>query len=256
MTFDFSSSDTHAHVFGPESDVITDLIAQLNNVTEHIHRKIKKHGLENRVNVIHLSDHGMDSLELRNVINLTKIIGNDEVKFYGSTPVLQIVPENMSKTDEIYNKLKAEAKLTGNFRVYTESTLQERWHFRNKVRTGPITVVADLGFGFQDMFQLAEWYRKYYNVTPTPTTKYGVHGYDNTYESMHPVFFAYGPRIKTQHVVEPFETVDLIYLFCEILGLEVPSYVKGNREHILDVLKDSEIQKLSRWFVISKFKKN
>lgn len=70
---------------------------------------------------------------------------------------------------------------------------------------------------------------------------------------MHPIFFAYGSRIKKGNVVEPFNTVDLIHLFCELLGIDPPDYVDGERENILNILSEfNNSQKLSRWIVISK----
>lgn len=69
---------------------------------------------------------------------------------------------------------------------------------------------------------------------------------------MYAIFFAYGHKIKSRNFVEPFDTVDLFYLFCEVLGLEAPDYLKGNREHILGILKENETTRLSRWMVLSK----
>lgn len=160
----FEEPDTHAHAFGPESQTITDLVAKLNRVTEYMHEKIQHHNLQDRVSVVHLSDHGMDSLQLRNVIDLRKIVGNDTVKFYGSTPVLQIVPNNLDDTTTVYEKLLAEATARKTFKVYINTTLPERWHFHNKYRVGPITAVAELGYGFQDMFDSAAWYSKAYGI--------------------------------------------------------------------------------------------
>lgn len=117
-----------------------------------------------------------------------------------------MVPNNPDHTKEIYEKLLAEALIQKTFKVYTNTTIPQRWRFHNKYRVGPITVVADLGFGFHDMIASAAWYEKAYNIPMTPTTKYGVHGYDNEYESMHPIFFAYGHMIKTKNVVEPFDS--------------------------------------------------
>lgn len=252
IMFYIEEPDTHAHAFGPESQTITNIVAKLDEVTEYFHQKIQHHQLTQRVNVVHLSDHGMDNLELRNVVDLTKVIGDKKVTFYGTTPVLQVVPVSLSDTNFIYEKLLSEANRTGKFKVYINTTLPERWHFNNNYRVGPITAVADIGFGFQDMFTAAKFYEKAYNITITPTTKYGVHGYDNTCETMHPIFFAYGHSIKTENVVTPFDTVDLIHLFCEILGIEAPSYVKGNRGNILPILKKSDEDRMSRWMVMCK----
>lgn len=254
IMFYIEEPDFHAHAFGPESQTITDLVAKLDTVTEYFHKKIQDHNLGERVSVIHLSDHGMDSLELQNCIDLNAIIGNDTVKYYGTTPILQIVPNNLAETNSIYKKLLDESKKKGTFNVYINTTMPERWHFQNNHRVGPITAVANLGYGFQDMFSSAEWYKKAYNISVTPTTKYGVHGYDNAYESMHPIFYAYGHMIKSENVVEPFDTVDLYYLFCEILGVEPPGYLDGNRENILGILKNDELKRTSRWIVMGKIK--
>lgn len=68
---------------------------------------------------------------------------------------------------------------------------------------------------------------------------------------MHPIFFAYGHLIKANNLVEPFDTVDLYYLFCEILNLTPPNYLKGNRRNILGILKTSNNRRLSRLVVLS-----
>lgn len=78
-----------------------------------------------------------------------------------------------------------------------------------------------------------------------------INRYDNIYPSMHPIFFAYGPRIKAQNVVEPFDTVDLIHLFCELLGIDTPDYVEGRRDNIINILNGlDESPKWSRFIVI------
>lgn len=176
IMFYIEEPDLHAHAFGPNSSTITNLVSILDDVTKYIYQSIIKSNLKNKVNVVHLSDHGMDELELRNVIDLTKIIGKKKVNFYGSTPVLQIVPNNPSETQEIYQKIKIESEKRGTFNVYTNDELPQKWKYRNDIRVGNITVVADLGYGFQDMFALADLYEKTYNIPKTNTTKYGVHG--------------------------------------------------------------------------------
>jgi ectonucleotide pyrophosphatase/phosphodiesterase family member 5 len=176
VMFYIEEPDTYAHAYGPNSQMITNLVSTLNNVTEYIHKKIYEYNLEEKINVIHLSDHGMDELELRNVIDMTKIIDEKKVNFYGSTPVLQIVPNDLSETEVLYQKILSDANKRKNYKVYLNKDLPKRWNFANDIRSGPITVVADIGYGFQDMFKSADYYEKTFNITRTPTTKYGVHG--------------------------------------------------------------------------------
>ncbi|XP_001848713.2 bis(5'-adenosyl)-triphosphatase enpp4 [Culex quinquefasciatus] len=231
--------DYYGHIYSPESDRVAQLVVKLNDLTRYIHDKIREFGLVERVNVLHLSDHGMDSLMPKNFINLTSFVPAD-MKFdvYGSTPVLQVVPKVKQQTADLYRALKNASEKSGNFDVYTLENLPTRWHFNNSQRTGPITAVAKLGYGFDDMWDTVEYYRKAFNVSVTSETKYGVHGYDNELPIMHPIFFGYGPRIRERTTVEPFDTVDLYYLFCELLGLDAPYYLDGKREHIVAVLRN------------------
>ena len=149
--------------------------------------------------------------------------------------------------------LEVSSRTLGTFKVYLNEELPERWFFNNKYRVGPISVVAEVKYGFQDMYEAAKFYEKAYNIPVNENNKYGVHGYDNAVELMHPVFFAYGHLIKEQNEVEPFDSVDLMYLFCEILGISPPNYIQGRRENILPVLKATEMSKMSRWIVLSEY---
>ncbi len=252
VMFYIEEPDTHAHAFGTESKKITDLVKRLDNATEYLYKKIHEHKLENRVSVIHLSDHGMDNLQLKNVIDLRKII-DKKVNYYGTTPILQVVPEISSERIEIYQKLQNASRELKNFKVYLNEDLPERWKFENPLRVGPITAVADLGFGFHDMYEAAKYYEKAYNIPVKDDNEYGVHGYDNKYESMHPIFFAYGNMIKENNEVEPFDSVDLMYLFCEIIGISPPKNLMGNQENIIPILKHSKYGRMPRWIVWSEF---
>lgn len=75
----------------------TKLVSQLDDLTKYIQQKLVENNLDQRVNVIHVSDHGMSSVSPPNFINLTNFVRNETVSYYGSSPVLQIVPRDSSK---------------------------------------------------------------------------------------------------------------------------------------------------------------
>lgn len=77
---------------------ITNIVAKLDNLTRYIQEKLITTGLDKRVNVIHLSDHGMIGVAPPNFIYLDKILANDNCKMFGTSPVLQIVPNDTGKT--------------------------------------------------------------------------------------------------------------------------------------------------------------
>ncbi|XP_049287640.1 bis(5'-adenosyl)-triphosphatase ENPP4-like [Anopheles funestus] len=231
--------DYDGHIYGPESERIEHLVVKLNDLTRQLHARIAEQRLQERVNVVHLSDHGMEVLMPKNFINLTSLVADDlRYDTYGTTPVLQIVPKVEQDRSELYRQLKRAADADGRFDVYMQENLPTRWRYNNSRRTGPITAVAQLGYGFDDMWKTVEYYRKKYRVEVTPDTPYGMHGYDNSQSSMNSIFFAYGPAIREQLIVEPFDTVDLYYMFCEILNLMPPSYLAGNASHIQHILRN------------------
>ncbi|XP_041771160.1 bis(5'-adenosyl)-triphosphatase ENPP4-like [Anopheles merus] len=231
--------DYYGHIYGPESDRIEQLVVKLNDFTRQLHARIAEQRLAERVNVVHLSDHGMESVMPKNFINLTSLV-SAELRYdtYGSTPVLQIVPKVEQDRSELYRQLRRAADADGRFEVYMVENLPARWQYNNTRRTGPITAVAQLGYVFDDMWRTVEYYRKHFGVEVTPDTQYGMHGYDNAQLAMNSIFFTYGPAIREQLTVEPFDTVDLYYLFCEILNLAPPNYLAGNVNHIQHILRN------------------
>ncbi|XP_058063200.1 ectonucleotide pyrophosphatase/phosphodiesterase family member 5-like [Anopheles bellator] len=232
--------DYYGHIYGPESNRVAQLVVKLNDFTRLLHTQIAEQRLEDRVNVVHLSDHGMDTVMPKNFINLTAFVPA-ELKYdaYGNTPVLQIVPKVKQQTADLYRALKNAADAEpGRFEVYTVENLPLRWRYNSSQRTGPITAVAQLGYGFDDMWDTVAYYKRKFDVEVTPETRYGVHGYDNALPIMNSMFFAYGPSIREQLVIEPFDTVDLYYLFCELLNLTPPPMLSGNLNHVHRILRN------------------
>lgn len=112
----FEEPDFHAHIYGPESEVviiemklkirpeivsmffflakITKTVAKLDDLTKYIQEQLIAHNLDKRINVIHLSDHGMNSVSPPNFIDLRKFTTKKAFKWYGSSPILQIVPKD------------------------------------------------------------------------------------------------------------------------------------------------------------------
>lgn len=89
-------------------------------------------------------------------------------------------------------------------------------------------------------------------ILVTDKTEFGSHGYDNEFKEMHPFFTAYGPRIKVNHRVPPFSTLDLYSLFCEILKLE-PEKNNGTYANVRDILETMKLNTISPLLIAGKF---
>lgn len=54
---------------------------------------------------------------------------------------------------------------------------------------------------------------------------------------MKPYFLAYGPKIRKNNQVAPFNTVDLLSLFCKILDIDAPPN-NGSFENVANILNN------------------
>lgn len=70
----------------------------LDKLSAYIQQKLIDLNLDKRVNVVHLSDHGMSSVSPPNFIDLRPFIENGTYSTYGTSPVLQIVPKDPCKS--------------------------------------------------------------------------------------------------------------------------------------------------------------
>lgn len=71
---------------------VTNILAKLDNITGYIQEQLFKTGLDKRVNVIHVSDHGMNTVIPRNFIDLRDFVEKGSCEMYGTSPVTQVVP--------------------------------------------------------------------------------------------------------------------------------------------------------------------
>lgn len=62
----------------------------------------------------------------------------------------------------VLKKLSMENK---HFNVYKKKDLLDRWYYKNNRRIPPIFLLADPGYGFDDLFAAAEAYKEKYNIT-------------------------------------------------------------------------------------------
>lgn len=68
-----------------------------------------------------------------------------------------------------------------------------------------------------------------FDFTANPRNKYGIHGYSNTYSEMYPLFFAWGPLVKSGVKINPFNTTELYYLWAHLLQLELEDDTWSNK---------------------------
>lgn len=134
----------------------------------YLSEQLKQNNLLDHTDIIILSDHGMDTFHFNDenvdgeIIDLYRVVDENECTMYGSSPVLQVVANEGHDQTVICNKLKAGALKNGNYDVYTDDDLDKtNWDIRNERRFGPCTVVGHPCIVFQDIWRLLDDLIKY-----------------------------------------------------------------------------------------------
>ncbi|XP_060854448.1 ectonucleotide pyrophosphatase/phosphodiesterase family member 5-like isoform X1 [Rhopalosiphum padi] len=213
----FDEPDKTGHLKGINSKEIQDQIVRVDVALGYLLDHIKSENLENKINLIILSDHGMDTVTYDRMIHLDKYVTNTTYKKVSSGPNVFIHP-NEHKFDEIYTNLSKIANTTKTFSVFKKDQLLDRWHMKNNTRLNNIIyLLANPGYAFWD---------EYYELILSRTTKekfnVGAHGYDNEEPQMRAIFMASGPAFKKNYTAQPFNNVDLYSLICRIASLNEP----------------------------------
>lgn len=219
-TLYFSEVDSRGHAFGKNSAEVDEAVIDIDGLLGYFQKKVKEVGLNQSLNIILLSDHGMSDLSEERVIFLEELINLNDVEVMDWTPVGLIKPKE-GKKDEVYKTLKENEE---NYTVYLKEDMPERYHFKNHYRIPEIIMIADPGYTItnQSFFE-------------TRGLLAAQHGFDNRSASMRTFFAAKGPAFKKDERVAPFESVHVYELMSHILNLE-PAPNDGSIDSINHVL--------------------
>lgn len=211
----YERNDVEGHHHGPWSAQRKEATKNLDNVLKEMNQKIKAKNLQNDLNVILFSDHGMTELQwMEKVIELQMYINlTDLVKMMDRGPVVNLWPEE-GKLDEVYNKLKVVKSMT----VYKKEEIPDRFHYKKGKFVSPLTLVAEPGwFIIESKEKLPYWE----NATGIKEGwQHGWHGYDNEFIDMRGFFMAYGPDFKKAYKAAPIRGVDVYNVMCNVSGIK------------------------------------
>ncbi|XP_022107629.1 bis(5'-adenosyl)-triphosphatase enpp4-like isoform X2 [Acanthaster planci] len=225
----FHEPDHSGHVLGPDSPGMDAVLQMCDETLGYLMEQLRNAGLDDRVDVIITSDHGMTPVSSNNFVQLDDFVDPSLYHYTNNNPVFGIWPFKESDVEVIYSKLQG---VGPNVNAYLKEEIPARYHYRAHPHIAPIVLVAKEGWAIHRGNDTS---RSYY---------LGNHGYNNSLMSMHPIFIARGPSFRRGLVVEPFENVNIYPLICQILGLE-PAPNNGSLGNVQDLLRYSGVVKKS-----------
>ncbi|HYF38732.1 MAG TPA: ectonucleotide pyrophosphatase/phosphodiesterase [Gemmatimonadales bacterium] len=222
ITLYLGDVDDAGHEFGPKSSETDSAIGRVDRAVGQLLRGLEQRGLEQRVNIVVVSDHGMAEMKADQVIYLDDYVDSAAVDIIDLGPVISLSPR-AGEDGEVFRKLqKAHPRL----RVYRKAEIPARYHYRAHIRIPAIVGVADEGW------TVTTRARAFRSGSRLPR---GHHGYPPDVPSMRAVFLARGPAFAKGTVVEPFENIQVYSLLAHILGLQ-PAPNNGSLNSIKSVL--------------------
>ncbi|EMP40860.1 glycerophosphocholine cholinephosphodiesterase ENPP6 isoform X1 [Chelonia mydas] len=234
--------DVEGHHFGPSSVQRKNALKALDKVLNSMTKLIKDKGLQNDLNVIFFSDHGMTDIswldkviELKNYINMTDII---QVKDRG--PVVSLWPTKEKQT-EVHNKLKAVQHMN----VYSTEEIPDRFYYKKGKFVSPLTLVAEEGWFIAESKEKLPFWEN--GTGKKEAWQNGWHGYDNELMNMRGFFLAYGPDFKSNFRAPPIRSVDVYNIMCNIAGIK-PLSNNGSWSRVECMLKNNaSLAQLFQW---------
>jgi len=233
ITMYFSDMDDIGHGYGANNDAqLSKRLAQLDRELGALFEGVKS--LDQEVNIIIVSDHGMADVPLENYIALDGITEQISGRVVNSGALAHIYLEDKKDKRKVIEQISKKAV---GFTVFDSS---DKKYYRDLIaygdRIGDVIVLADLGYYFIENEEYREVIARRMRMDETSVK--GTHGYSQEYPEMHGIFYAQGPQLKSGLTIESFDNIHVFPLICKILGLPIPVDIDGKLEILESTLKD------------------
>jgi predicted AlkP superfamily pyrophosphatase or phosphodiesterase len=215
----FDEPDLTSHEAGPVSAETGRVVVMLDSLVGVIRQKLATLPEAKKINLIILSDHGMESISPERYINIKDIVPNRMItSISGGNPVYQINAAEGKSDSVLYflNSVKG-------MKAWRKSQLPAKWHYGTNPRIPEIVVVADSSWSLGTRSEAS-------------SIKGGAHGYDNYNSDMFSIFYASGPAFKKNYQFKELNNTDIYNLVCRILDIK-PAVNDGDPEHIKGMLR-------------------
>lgn len=226
-TLYFSDTDDAGHGYSPESKETAEAVEKVDKDLKLLYDGLKKRGINKKVNLIIVSDHGMAAVKAENSVLLDSYFKFDDAeRILWTGEIVQIFPKE-GKEDAIMSGLKSIQHAT----CWRKAEIPARLNYNDSPRIAPVVCSAEEGWYMTSRERLErDKKREGWGKLR------GAHGYDNKYQSMQATFIAHGAAFKKGKVVEPFENIQVYNLMCKILGLQSAKN-DGDFEKVKEMLR-------------------
>uniref|UniRef100_A0A452R069 Ectonucleotide pyrophosphatase/phosphodiesterase 1 n=1 Tax=Ursus americanus TaxID=9643 RepID=A0A452R069_URSAM len=222
--------DSSGHSYGPVSSEVIRALQRVDSMVGMLMDGLQELNLHRCLNLILISDHGMEQGNCKKYVYLNKYLGDvkDIRIVYG--PAARLRPSDVPDKYFTFDYEDLARNLScrepnQHFKPYLKHFLPKRLHFAKNDRIEPLTFYLD------PQWQLA--------LTPSERKDCGIgfHGSDNLLSNMQALFIGYGPGFKHNTEVDAFENIEVYNLMCDLLNL-TPAPNNGTHGSLNHLLKN------------------
>lgn len=223
----FDRVDSAGHYFGPDSPEVRAAVTEVDTYVGQLIEGLARRGLNERITIIIVSDHGMAAIDPGKVIDVGGIMAMDSVHvpqfrgaYAGSNHTFLHIYAEPDVIDQTHEALEG---FHPNLHVYRRGAMPAHYRFDYPGRGPDLFLVADPGWSVRNA-SLGGW------RAPIP----GQHGYDSRSPEMAASFVGAGPIFPKGQTVEAFENVNVYLMIACALGI-VPATTDGDRQLVENI---------------------
>uniref|UniRef100_A0A915CMD5 Uncharacterized protein n=1 Tax=Ditylenchus dipsaci TaxID=166011 RepID=A0A915CMD5_9BILA len=223
----FEQPDAAGHREGPESDLVNSALIYVDAMINYLMYRLDKKGYLGCINIVLLSDHGSQKLREDHFIAVENYLDINDTNLEIFTGAIgQLTFKNKSDVNMAAKIAPFACQEGHTFRVYTKDIMPKRYHYGSNNRIGDIVLDASAG---TRIFKTNEELRA--------CDDKGDHGYDNRIKEMRAIFGAYGPSLKENFHIPPFQNIELYNLFTDLMQFPYTADNNGTRGVLYPILK-------------------
>jgi predicted AlkP superfamily pyrophosphatase or phosphodiesterase len=213
VTLYFDQIDKAGHAFGPESPEIDAALVAFDATLRRFLDRLDALALDDAVNLVIVSDHGMAYVPPEDEIVLEDIVEPGWVNIVSLSEISLFQPRSGHEAQAEAALLRPHAHMD----CYRKTELPPQWRYGSHARIPAIVCQLQEGWRITRRETFNPWREQ------VKAANRGAHGFDPASPSMRALFVARGPSFRQGLLLEPFANVDVYPLLAELLGFEAPA---------------------------------
>ena len=221
ITLYFSDVDSASHAGTLDSRRVDDALRAVDASIGMLVDGIDALPIRSQVYVLVTSDHGMVETTAKQGIRLDSLVDMDDIEqsFGGPVAMLHVRGGEPARALRVRDAINARLQ---HGRAYLRHDVPERHRFRDDRRIGDVVIIMEEAWTIVVMPRLVEAASRI--VRPD---RWGAHGWDPEFATMHAIFIASGPGIRAGATISLVNNVDVYPLMTELLGLRPAPRIDG-----------------------------